>query len=193
MKAALLEPERGEKSNKGRIKAWKRRHQIGKLLVRRGVQRLLLNHNPLINNARARFYCHGRVFRLYLPEDAEDHDSRDQGHEGDAVADGVADLHLPEEFALSRQQQRQGRMLVQFEVGVSKDAKETVTRFGKDNNPPKWNSLERRRGREALTDRGNTDKDRKDKKIETVPATGGVGSSSCRCPGIPTLLAALHT
>lgn len=192
MKAALLEPEwGGGKEQQGKnIKAWKRRHQIGKLLVRRGVQRLLLNLNPLINNARARFYCHG----LYLPEDAEDHDSRDQGHEGDAVADGVADLHLPEEFALSKQQQRQGRMPVQFEVGVSKDAKETVTRFGKDNNPPKWNSLERSRGREALTDRGNTDKDRKDKKkTETVPAAGGFGSSSCRCPGIPTLLTALHT
>lgn len=133
-------------------------------------------------------------FRLCLPEDAEDDDSRDQGHEGDAVADGVADLHLPQEFALSKQQQRQESMLVQYEVGVSKDVKETVARFGKDNYPPPPHPMEQRRGREALTDRANTDKDRKDeKKIETVPATGAFGGSGCPCPGIPTLLTALRT
>lgn len=48
---------------------------------------------------------------FHPPEDAEDHDSRDQRHEGDAVADGVADLHLPEELALSKQQ-RQDHMLM---------------------------------------------------------------------------------
>lgn len=46
-----------------------------------------------------------------LPEDAEDHDSRDQRHEGDAVANGVADLHLPKKFALMKQQ-RHDHMLM---------------------------------------------------------------------------------
>ena len=32
-----------------------------------------------------------------LPEDAEDEDGSEERGEGDAVADGVAHLHLPEE------------------------------------------------------------------------------------------------
>lgn len=83
---------------------------------------ILLSLNPLIYRASAGFYgkslgtsptsrrFDGAPGPLHPPEDAEDHDSRKQRHEGDAVADGVADLHLPEELALS-EQQRQDHML----------------------------------------------------------------------------------
>lgn len=47
---------------------------------------------------------------MCLPEDAEDHDSRDQRHQGDAVADGVADLHLPQKFALMEEEQGNDHM-----------------------------------------------------------------------------------
>lgn len=44
---------------------------------------------------------------VHLPEDAEDHDRCDERYEGNAVADGVADLHLPEEFALTNKRSMQ--------------------------------------------------------------------------------------
>lgn len=38
---------------------------------------------------------------VYLPEDAEDHNSCGKRYEGNTVADGVANLHLPEKLALT--------------------------------------------------------------------------------------------
>lgn len=38
--------------------------------------------------------------RPHAPQHAEDDDGRGQGDEGDAVADGVADLHLLEKLVL---------------------------------------------------------------------------------------------
>lgn len=38
---------------------------------------------------------------LNVPEDAEDHDGRGKRYERNTVADRVADLHLPEELALT--------------------------------------------------------------------------------------------
>lgn len=45
--------------------------------------------------------CAWTCLTVYLPEDAEDHDRCDERYEGNAVADGVANLHLPEKFALT--------------------------------------------------------------------------------------------
>lgn len=42
------------------------------------------------------------LFLLYVPEDAEDHNSCGERYEGNTVADGVANLHLPEKLALKR-------------------------------------------------------------------------------------------
>lgn len=44
---------------------------------------------------------------LYLPEDAKDHNSCGKRNEGNTVADGVADLHLPEKRALMKNEQDQ--------------------------------------------------------------------------------------
>lgn len=43
---------------------------------------------------------------LYLPEDAKDHNSCGKRNEGNTVADGVADLHLPEKLALMEKKKR---------------------------------------------------------------------------------------
>lgn len=44
---------------------------------------------------------------VYVPEDAEDHNSCGERYEGHAVANGVANLHLPEKLALKKKQQHQ--------------------------------------------------------------------------------------
>lgn len=40
------------------------------------------------------------LWYFYLPEDAKDDDRGDERDEGNAVTDGVADLHLPEKLPL---------------------------------------------------------------------------------------------
>lgn len=42
----------------------------------------------------------GFWFYFYVPEDAEDHNSCGKRDEGNTVADGVANLHLPEKPSL---------------------------------------------------------------------------------------------
>lgn len=44
---------------------------------------------------------------FYLPEDAEDHDSCGKRYEGDAVTNGVANLHLPEKLTLMTKKKQQ--------------------------------------------------------------------------------------
>lgn len=57
-----------------------------------------------------------------IPEDAEDHDGCGERNEGNAVADGVAYLHLPEELALKGKEKNaaatQGKCDVCIAVGI---------------------------------------------------------------------------
>ena len=49
---------------------------------------------------------------LYVPEDAEDHNSRGERDEGNTVTDGVADLHLPEKLALQRKKKTPSKQVM---------------------------------------------------------------------------------
>lgn len=56
---------------------------------------------------------------FYTPEDAEDHDGRGERNEGNAVADGVAYLHLPEELALKGKEKNTASTQVKCDVCIA--------------------------------------------------------------------------